>query len=324
MENINEFMEQAKIEILSYLPEDVRKELTIEDARVVKMNDQVLYGLTMKRSAEESAPAIYMNDLYRRFNEGEPFNMLMSEAALEYLNAVSVAPPEITTMDLTFDKIKDDLTLKLVEIRRNHEYLSEVPYVKAGNGFAIVCDIKIEDGDLGQYRTTVTRNLMNEMNYDMQELFSTAIESAQLKDPAVMNSVRSQLLYSDEPNLLRGQDPIREEEKDNMYVITNPDCLYGAIALYYPGIQEKIAEKLGENYYVIPSSVNEVLAVPESKAPEIQEIAAMVYEANENLLDPKDVLSNNIFYFDKDTKRLETIHSEMFRGINSQEQESRS
>ena len=324
MENINEFMEQAKIEILSYLPEDVRKELTIEDARVVKMNDQVLYGLTMKRSAEESAPAIYMNDLYRRFNEGEPFNMLMSEAALEYLNAVSVAPPEITTMDLTFDKIKDDLTLKLVEIRRNHEYLSEVPYVKAGNGFAIVCDIKIEDGDSGQYRTTVTRNLMNEMNYDMQELFSTAIESAQLKDPAVMNSVRSQLLYSDEPNLLRGQDPIREEEKDNMYVITNPDCLYGAIALYYPGIQEKIAEKLGENYYVIPSSVNEVLAVPESKAPEIQEIAAMVYEANENLLDPKDVLSNNIFYFDKDTKRLETIHSEMFRGINSQEQESRS
>ena len=324
MENINEFMEQAKIEILSYLPEDVKKELTIEDARVVKMNDQVLYGLTMKRSAEESAPAIYMNDLYRRFNEGEPFSMLMSEAALEYLNAVSVAPPEITTIDLTFDKIKDDLTLKLVEIRRNHEYLSEVPYVKAGNGFAIVCDIKIEDGDSGQYRTTVTRNLMNEMNYDMQELFSTAIESAQLKDPAVMNSVRSQLLYSDEPNLLRGQDPIREEEKDNMYVITNPDCLYEAIALYYPGIQEKIAEKLGENYYVIPSSVNEVLAVPESKAPELQEIAAMVYEANENLLDPKDVLSNNIFYFDKDTKRLETIHSEMFRGINSQEQELRS
>ena len=70
-------MEQAKVEILSYLPEDVRNELTIEDARVVKMNDQVLYGLTMKRSAEETAPAIYMNDLYRRFNEGEPFSMLM-------------------------------------------------------------------------------------------------------------------------------------------------------------------------------------------------------------------------------------------------------
>lgn len=324
MENIKEFMEQAKVEILEYLPEDIRNDLTIEDARVVKMNDQVLYGLTMKRSNEECAPAIYMNDLYRRFNNGEPFNSLMSEAVFDYLNAVSVTPPEMATMDLSFDNIKDDLTLKLVEIRRNREYLSEVPYVKAGNGFAIVCDIKLDDGDAGQYRTTVTRNLMNEMNYDMQELFSTAIESAQLKDPAVMNSVRSQLLYSDEPNLLKGQDPIHEEEKDNMYVITNPDCLYGAIALYYPGIQEKIAEKLGENYYVIPSSVNEVLAVPESKAPEIQEIAAMVYEANENLLDPKDVLSNNIFYFDKDTKRLETIHSEMFRGINSLEQELRS
>ena len=44
-----------------------------------------------------------------------------------------------------------------------------------------------------------------------------------------------------------------------------------------------------------------------------------MYEANEHLLEPKDVLSNNIFYYDKDSKRLETIKSEMIRGIDSPE-----
>ena len=188
-----------------------------------------------------------------------------------------------------------------------------------GNGFAAVCDIKLEDGDNGQLRTTVTKGMMEEMEYDMNKLFSTAIESSQINAPAVMSSIRSQLLFEDGSNLLEGHNVISEEEKDNMYVVSNKECLYGAVALFYPGVQEKIAERLGENYYVLPSSVNELLVMPESKAPDIKDIASMVYEANEHLLEPKDVLSNNILYYDKYSKRLETIKSEMIRGIDSPE-----
>ena len=63
MENIKEFMEMAKTEILSYLPDNLVKELTVEDNRVVKMNDQILYGLTMRKHDQEQAPTIYMNDI---------------------------------------------------------------------------------------------------------------------------------------------------------------------------------------------------------------------------------------------------------------------
>ena len=319
MENIKEFMEMAKTEILSYLPDNLVKELTVEDNRVVKMNDQILYGLTMRKHDQEQAPTIYMNDIYERYMNGESLKALMAETVHQYLGVIAVPPPEITNMDLSFENIKDNLTLKIVEIKRNHEYLSEVSYIKMGNGFAAVCDITLADGDGGQLRTTVTRGLMGEMEYDMNELFSTAIESSQINAPAEMSSIRSQLLFEDEPNLLEGRGVISEDEKDNMYVISNKECLYGAVTLYYPGIQDKIAERLGENYYVLPSSVNELLLIPESRAPEIREIASMVYEANEHLLEPKDVLSNNIFYYDKDSKRLETIKSEMIRGIDSPE-----
>ena len=324
MENIREFTEWAKNEIMDYLPENLKKDLTIEDSRVVKMNDQILYGLTMRRGNEENAPNIYLNDIYERYMNGESAKALMTETVHEYLDFLTVPPPDITFKDLSFDKIKDDLTIKMVEIRRNHEYLSEMPYVKMGNGFAIVCDIEINDGNGGQLRTTVTRDMMKEMNYDMGELFSTAIESAQVKDPAVMQSIRSQLLFDDEPNLLEGHDVISEEEKDNMYVISNKECLYGAVALYYPGIQEKVAECFGENYYVLPSSVNELLLIPESRAPEAREIAWMVYEANHELLQPHEILSDNIMYYDRDSKRLETIKSEAIRGLDTPEREARS
>ena len=319
MENIKEFMKMAKSEIVSYLPDSLVRNLTVEDNSVVKMNDQILYGLTMRQHDQDQAPTIYMNDIYERYMNGESLKALMAETVHEYLGVIAFPPPEITNMDLAFDNIKDNLTLKIVEIKRNHEYLSEVPYIKMGNGFAAVCDIKLEDGDNGQLRTTVTKGMMEEMEYDMNELFSTAFESSQINAPAVMSSIRSQLLFEDGSNLLDGHNVISEEEKDNMYVVSNKECLYGAVALFYPGVQEKIAERLGENYYVLPSSVNELLIMPESNAPDIKDIASMVYEANEHLLEPKDVLSNNILYYDKDTKVLETIKSEMIRGIDSPE-----
>ena len=59
MENIKEFMEMAKTEILSYLPDNLVKELTVEDNRVVKMNDQILYGLTMRKHEQERSPSLY-------------------------------------------------------------------------------------------------------------------------------------------------------------------------------------------------------------------------------------------------------------------------
>ena len=78
MENINEFMEMAKTEIISYLPDSLVRELTVEDNRVVKMNDQILYGLTMRQHGQEQAPTIYMNDIYERYMNGEPLKALMA------------------------------------------------------------------------------------------------------------------------------------------------------------------------------------------------------------------------------------------------------
>ena len=129
MENIKEFMEMAKTEIVSYLPDSLVRNLTVEDNRVVKMNDQVLYGLTMRQYDQDQAPTIYMNDIYERYMNGESLKALMAETVHEYLGVIAFPPPEITNMDLAFDNIKDNLTLKIVEIKRNHEYLSEVPYI---------------------------------------------------------------------------------------------------------------------------------------------------------------------------------------------------
>jgi hypothetical protein len=42
-----------------------------------------------------------------------------------------------------------------------------------------------------------------------------------------------------------------------MYVLTNPDKVDGAAVLARDGVAERIAELVGTNYFVLPSSVHE-------------------------------------------------------------------
>lgn len=314
MININEFMEMAKENILTMLPKDLTKDLTIEQNTVTKMNDQILYGLTMRREGEDAAPTIYMNDLFDRYMNGDPFKPMMAEVCQQYLDAL-VSRPEIATEELTFDRIKDNLTIRVMEAKRNSKFLEDVPYMNMGNGFVAICDIKVVEDNSGYWRTTINHGLEQENNYDRKEIFKAAIENSQIKEPVVMTTMMEQLFGDSDRNLLDFDGMIPETSKDHMYIISNKEGMLGASAFFYPGIREKIAEKLGEGFYAIPSSVHEVLVIPESCAPPIKDLADMVYEANHSVVNPNEVLSDNIFHYDKDFKRLETIQSEAVRDV---------
>ena len=100
-----------------------------------------------------------------------------------------------------------------------------------------------------------------------------------------------------------------------MYILSNQSGVLGASALFYPGIQESIAEKLGESYYALPSSL-EIIIVPESAGIDKMRLGEMVKTANQNVVDEKDVLSDNVFRYDKDEKQLPKIGAPSGFSIN--------
>ena len=81
-------------------------------------------------------------------------------------------------------------------------------------------------------------------------------------------------------------------------VLTNEMGCLGAAALFYPNQMEKIAASLGGNYFVLPSSIHEVLILPDDGNLNYMELEQMVKEVNETTVDRKDQLSNNVYYYD--------------------------
>lgn len=296
----SDFIRAMKDELMQMLPEEVKSGLELQEMNVTKSNDQELHGLAFKHKDMDAAPTIYLDDAYGRFTMGDDLHTLAAELKDVYLRSRDMAEPD--KVDLSYDSIRDKLTVRLLEIKRNRNYLASTPYMTVGHGLAMVCDIKMDDGREGSWRATVTQNMLEDQNYDKRELFVAAMDNARVIDPPVLVDMGQAMFGSSVENLMLRNEQIPAEEVEQMYVLTNESGTLGAAALFYPDTREHIADVLGESYTVLPSSQHEVLIVPDSAGMSREELTAMVALANREVVEPKDVLSDNIYHFNKEER----------------------
>jgi len=302
---VKEFISIIKEELPDFLPDDVYKDLVIDDVEVAKMNDQKLHGLTFKPKGSDAAPTLYIDDLYERHENGEDIGFLLVDLANRYAEARKApTPPDI---DLSWDKVKDSLSVRLLEKKRNIDFLSNMPYVDVGNGLAMTVDINMPGDMQGEWRIAVNHGVMQQLGVDRNELFLKAMESAVSYDPATLTDMSQALFSPDKENLLDRTEPLEPMEVGGMYVLTTESGNLGASALFYPDVKEKAAEMLGSGYYVLPSSVHECILVPETAGINEKELCDMVKQANRTVVEPKDVLSDNIYHYDRESRSLNKV-----------------
>lgn len=249
----------AKQEILRQLPEEVRAGLSLKEVEVVKINDQKNHGFCFQKNGSKASPTLYLDQAYDLFRHGASLERLMGDVTRAYLESIDrgLDPAE---PDLSFDNIRDKLSLRLVETKRNREYLLDKPHLDVGNGLALICDLQL------------SRN--------MSECWRTVVNNG------IAGSI----------------EPI--------YLISSRSRQFGAAAFFYPGVKEQAADILSEGYTVLPSSLHEVLLVPDSSQIPVRDLQNMVKETNRSQVEPKDILSDNIYHFDNFQGKLSTIQLE--------------
>ena len=94
-------------------------------------------------------------------------------------------------------------------------------------------------------------------------------------------------------------EEVRREflRKVSMMILTNSRKTYGACSILYPGMLEQLAERIGGDYYMIPSSVHEFLLVPREREQDREELKKMIAEVNRTELPPEEVLSDHLYLY---------------------------
>ena len=95
-----------------------------------------------------------------------------------------------------------------------------------------------------------------------------------------------------------------EEKDDNLYVATNNGKEYGATAMLYPEVLKEGLEVLGDSFYIIPSSIHEVLLLKVDERNTPKELAELIKATNDNVLEKDDILSYKLYFYDKESKEV--------------------
>lgn len=94
-----------------------------------------------------------------------------------------------------------------------------------------------------------------------------------------------------------------ENIDENFYVLTNPYRIFGAVAAFESDEIEKLADYYENSLYILPSSIHEVFIIPDY-GQGADYMQSVVKEANRTIVKSKEVLSDNVYYFDYEEKEI--------------------
>lgn len=91
---------------------------------------------------------------------------------------------------------------------------------------------------------------------------------------------------------------------DGTRIVTNKSKMNGAAVFFYPGVMEQLAMELGGSYYIIPSSVHEVIAVKNEDTGFVESLNQTMQEVNDVMVEPYERLLDSAYYYDCVTKEF--------------------
>ena len=95
----------------------------------------------------------------------------------------------------------------------------------------------------------------------------------------------------------------------SLYVLTNNIHINGAALMLVTDILDKIGEKAGMDYYVLPSSIHEVLIAKDDGQVTKNMLKDLIYDGNrtDGVVSPKDILSDNVYRYSRKNKGLTIV-----------------
>jgi hypothetical protein len=214
-------------------------------------------------------------------------------------------------VEIDREKVESQVVLALVHRGQNRELLEDIPH-REWNDLAIVYRWAI-DGQAGM-ASLVTHKLAGMVGMDERGLFSAASRNTLRLYPPKIQGMPD-LLGELAKNGVPGGIPDIPHGDNWMYVITNDRHLYGAAGVLYGDILQGLADRIGGDFYLIPSSVHEMIAIPAKGSPET--LAGMVGEVNYNLVALDEQLSNQVYLYSVQTGEVTMATDLPFEGLRS-------
>lgn len=278
------------------MKEKMGDEVRVERRRITKNNGVELEGLTISENGQRISPMIYLEEYYHIYERGVPLAEIAEDVFRIYEKSRDSIPstPDFYT---DFEKVRTQVACKLVNYEKNKKQLSRVPHIRCLD-LALVFYYIMEEKEIGKGTILIYNSHLDMWGITQEQLYETARRNTPRVLPYEFKEMRALL----EENLADAEE-VPEEELP-MYVLSNRDRHFGAVNMIYDSILAQVGKEIGDDFYILPSSVHECIIVPAKVRATKEELENMVWDINRTQVSPEEVLSDNIYYYERNTHRL--------------------
>lgn len=265
------------------------------EIRNIESSNGKYRGLVVKSSRGgrfNVSPTINLDNLWEDYEKGVPYSYIAKRVE-DMMNFR--CPIDIESFNdyiLDYEKVKDRLFVSLV----NQDKGIKAEASEKIEDLLLVAKIMVKNSDKDMASAVVVDDLLRIWDKEGIEVLRDAKENSEkilpyeLIDMAKMAGIEC-------------------EDAPLSYIVTNENKVQGASVLFYPGMMRRISREYKRKYgdggfYILPSSVHEVITMPKDDIISPEMLRLTVHEANEGeCMNKNDILSYEVYeYLDTSDK----------------------
>lgn len=320
-----EFIKAVKEAVQKVLPKE-----RIEQHAFLKNNGIRMDALVLIKDEDsmELAPTCYLEEYYKDYQQGKSMDGIVADICGHLMMTVDHMEDLLQDFE-NFDKMKGRIVFKVIRTESNQVLLQSIPHVEfldLSLVFYCLLDMFAE----GNATTVISNRLQSVWNVstdalmfwaqrntprllpckvrDMDEVIRQVFLDEVCSYEHFNSRVREDSGFSDFDYEQMAEDMIEDFEKTqskvHMYVMTNETRLNGAACMFYKGFLASLSRKLGCDFIILPSSIHEIILLPERHGVVTEEYNELVREINEKAVEPGEILSDHIYFYRSKTDTI--------------------
>lgn len=291
---------EFKQHIQTTLQHDLGCGSTVLIQDITKNNNLHLDGLTVLSADSNISPTVYLNYYYKQYENGRSLADICRELSDTYRKNRTNASIDVSFFT-DYDKVKSHIILKLIHYERNRQLLTDVPHFRFLD-LAIVFQCLLPTDTFGAATILIRRQHLAFWHITKDDLYTLAEKNTPRLMPYDLRNMTDVLR-----ELMQDAAPLPPDaftDSSPMYMLSNHLRLNGSSCILYRNLLQNFADLIQSDFYILPSSIHEVLLIPTSSGSRSLELSDMVREVNDAQLAAEDILSDHVYYFSREDGTL--------------------
>ena len=260
-------------------------------------NNGSVKGITIKFDNIALAPTVNPDIYYQDWKDGQLMSDIVSGIRSELIKTVP-GLSHFNVGSIKRDSAITHLCAAVVGYENNKEWLQSIPHERVAD-LAVFAKWKFDNANPDLVvASKITEPLLAQLQLTKEEALKIAkANTARSAKFEGMDTVMKNMMI-DEGMDRELAEMMFPDQSTPLSVLTNGSGIDGAAVIACPEVLKAVQKELGEDFYILPSSIHEALILPKSFTDDVEDLKLMVSSINEQDVSLEDRLSDTVYEFD--------------------------